>query len=819
MPRFIGPSQDAQDDYVRQLLDQRTARADFHTRFSASDISDTPSVYSRSLFSPRPTDRGEPSSSPTEHYPPSHGHFPSAANATRERLHDPSASTVDFDLSDGSDHHASLQDEPEDLEADSMLSTSMLGPKMRFHSRAPWELEGTLEEEDETTPEAKARKSKTTAAKFFNFGPCSPRVSNVSRPSCESVRPEVVGKNSMDGSAGKGLFSRGTISMHKPWNVSTVSLGKASNGGCSDRVRPSLGPPSPASTLSSPYTLSPGPRISSDANSTRFNQASFDCGERRVSTYNSRIFFGSPTPSELQQSFHPYANPDLVASHTPEPNDSSDSLSTAQKITSSESTNTVTEFSTTSATSRSTVAATLTPDSSTASMDANTSAPRFHGREISTPVGRGLKRDKDSGDHHPRLTLGVQSLPGWTDKATTPSFGLIPLEEARAQRARSATQPPSTDRSSTSLDGDSGLERDAVSSAQSSSAVERTCSRARSASSGARAKGALQSFVGTQPRFEANPSAIVHATSVAGKTLKNKRSGFMRLLIGNRMQDRENRMPPPPVPTVPDTITSNGLQPSVSKSSRVHRVPVPRWIATQDDITEAQGKPANDDNHVLSTESAANSKRPRPPLSIGTESLHLPPTSAIKESPKLQTVLAHPSRHQYAWRTDNTSHSAPADVLNFPALQLRPISSLFGSHFGEHLSKQDSRPSLDTDTSTLLSPSCYSPTTPRSIGLYSDKVRSTSMETDDQSVVRALQDHLVSAKIAWEKQIWELEGHVRDLKAQVDDLKAAAREGHCETCGGKRLNDDSDQNQNKAGIVDRPRARTGNLTRFGSAIA
>lgn len=199
--------QDIQDDYAGQLCDQRAACADLHGRFSASDLSDTTSEYSHSLFSVHPADRGEPPSPTSAHYLASHGHIPPISIADRDRLNDPSCSSLDFDDASDVSSTASLNDVQEDSD---QLSISSLGPKMRFHSRAPWEMEDTPHE-DETTHELTrtlTNKTMAHAAKFFHFGPSSPRVSNVTRASSESVRPEIIHKTSMDRSAGK---ARGTV--------------------------------------------------------------------------------------------------------------------------------------------------------------------------------------------------------------------------------------------------------------------------------------------------------------------------------------------------------------------------------------------------------------------------------------------------------------------------------------------------------------------------------------------------------------------------------------------------------------------------------
>lgn len=63
---------------------------------------------------------------------------------------------------------------------------SLLGPKMRFHSRAPWEMdENTLQEEDEEDFDSFL----STAKRGFGFS--SPRQSTDQRPSGESTRSQL----------------------------------------------------------------------------------------------------------------------------------------------------------------------------------------------------------------------------------------------------------------------------------------------------------------------------------------------------------------------------------------------------------------------------------------------------------------------------------------------------------------------------------------------------------------------------------------------------------------------------------------------------
>jgi len=79
---------------------------------------------------------------------------------------------------------------------------------------------------------------------------------------------------------------------------------------------------------------------------------------------------------------------------------------------------------------------------------------------------------------------------------------------------------------------------------------------------------------------------------------------------------------------------------------------------------------------------------------------------------------------------------------------------------------------------------------------------------------------MVAAKKDWQRQIWELQGQVRDLQAEVEDFHAADEDkGYCEHCGRggpRKERKDSNAGTKKIGVVDRPRGRTGDTTRFVS---
>ena len=196
------------DDHLKHLLDQRAARADLHGRFpSVSEFSDSPSLYSHPQFSPRPPERslleGHPHSfrfpqSPRSYAPPLPE--PRSPITDRERLNIPTASSLD--LEDDPRSSSELNSTRDDEESDSPLEDaedepriSMYGPKMRFHSPAPWEeddLDSKSVVEEHSLPKRVKKKSESGKKGW----PLS-RGSTDTRPSNESSRSGK-GKQSFD---------------------------------------------------------------------------------------------------------------------------------------------------------------------------------------------------------------------------------------------------------------------------------------------------------------------------------------------------------------------------------------------------------------------------------------------------------------------------------------------------------------------------------------------------------------------------------------------------------------------------------------------
>ena len=184
------------DHHARRHLDPHLAHDERFSQFS-----DTPSVYTPSHFSS----------------PPHNQHYAYSSH-TRHRFNEPSVSTIDFD-----DPRASVatsqniqgddegDDETHSFEEQRDPRLSYLGPKMRFHSRAPWEMEGdTLEEENESVLPASPKHSVFP----FSLARTHPNHSQTTlggrRPSVDSSQSYLSPKRSFD-TINSQLSSKGAL--------------------------------------------------------------------------------------------------------------------------------------------------------------------------------------------------------------------------------------------------------------------------------------------------------------------------------------------------------------------------------------------------------------------------------------------------------------------------------------------------------------------------------------------------------------------------------------------------------------------------------
>ncbi|KAI0830626.1 hypothetical protein BC628DRAFT_1416159 [Trametes gibbosa] len=882
----------SRDDHVRLLLDQRAARADLHGRFpSISEFSDSPSVYSHPHFSPRPSDRLDGSAQAFRFPHAAQLYSPSLSDARsaitdRERLNIPTASSLDLeDDPRSSTEYGSVHDgdesSPEEDGEEEVPRVSMYGPKMRFHSPAPWE----EDEEDasrDNVDELSRRQKKNDGGKK-GWGLSRGTASSEPRPSTDSAhssRP----KQSFETSS--ALSASGALAALAQASMSSTSLTiNPSPQSLRDKLSlPRLRSRTPSNVgqieaLSASNNASPVSRLTSPA--------SVDCDGRSLDHTSTR----SATPQYAEYT-HPYANPDLVRAANHDPPQPSPNFQATFVTGRIDSNATLTDTTPSSSMSqfRSTTTMSLTPGTSTTSVNPSfsdsTSFTKVGGRGISGPIPVDksslpfaaldmLNGVPQSPVAHPtpmspgprtrELTASgspMAGLPAWHESTGgAGALKLISLEEAQAQareRSRSATAHPviSSPYASTSKTQLPDPDSDGS---------QRVEGRARSTSAGASKGRYPVSAGGESPAQHSGPH----------RQVARKKSGFMRLFNGKDRDRVSPNSPPPPVPSLTnDALAGNSpLVPPTQYSrprqgSATHRVPVPSLSPSTPVDSCASCNGPGSGGSVSSSESSPgttalpstsgpgmreqqlSARRRVPDLSIVTsspsvggltvkvpytaplsagandKSHHLTPTTAVSQSDIFNSG-AFPS-------------SAPPSKTDFVGLSIRPVSTLFSRELKEQLAVADdnslrTRPSLEVDTGTPttattvispLSPDFPSSTKSLGYGRSSDEKSGLVFAHDDRdqsSVIQTLQEQILTARRAWQRQIWELEGQVRDLKAEVEELRAAdGNSDYCAACGRGSVRRPATEVEElrkagvKTGVVNRPRARTGVGSRFAS---
>ncbi|KAJ3987729.1 hypothetical protein F5890DRAFT_718550 [Lentinula detonsa] len=797
MQRSSNSPVDPHDAHLRRLLDQRATRADLHSRVpSLSEFSDTPSLYSHAYFSPQPA-----------HFNGSldemSSNFASPIRSDRDRFNDLAVSMLDMDDEPRSSYSSNEYDdidadqstieqhqEEDDAEAASP-HMDMFGPKMRVHSKAPWELDESFTQQDEDSEDdmdghsvmSSLNRNKGGPARHFRFGGSKAGNDGRSRDSSGSRRKA---KKSFETTSSQNSYGRSVVHTLAQASLSSTSLvpGGPRHPFPSARVR-SVSPSSAHFSPSSPRS----PTFSGNVI------------EGVANTRSSGSEESEPRPSFAYsvEDTHPYARSN--ASFPLEQGSRSIKIELTS-IPRSETASTLASSIATYTPMHKQSQASVTAPPTSGSVPQSPRLQAF-GREISSPVS--FRSTSHSGDRAAELIPPPRTvdISGWTERAVSPSFNLISLEEARAQRSRSITSQSTTTNPSFSSNEDRQNEQNFGQSVASRA-------RARSISAGARAKQALTNMVGNTPpkpeRRGSEPAVVVNSIS-DGKALKHKKSGLMRLFNSGR----DEKTIPPPVPPLSEGFAAfNAQQTSAPKGLKVTRVPPPQVSPSMFEKPQFV-----EDIQSLSPKSTPSPKRTPTPLNIVGSN--------------------HVTGHLRPSFPDDVAKSAPANVGEFPSLKLRPISTVFSAHFGNHI-----LPSLTSDDEPDTPSSLQSPTTaisPVTPGPYSRPNEhmsnhkasgsGTTAVEDQSAVIRALQDQIVTAKRAWQRQIWELEGQVKDLKAEVEDLRNAGNEsGYCELCGRGTTNSRESSGENSQGdeekpvsVVHRPRARTGTgQSRFGSAV-
>ncbi|PIL31648.1 hypothetical protein GSI_06350 [Ganoderma sinense ZZ0214-1] len=880
----------AHDDHLKHLLDQRAARADLHARFpSLSEFSDSPSVYSHPQFSPCPQDRMDGQShsfrfprSPNA-YTPSLSE-PRSPISDRERLNIPTASSLDLDddprssselnsIRDGQDP----DDPPHDPEDEPRIS--IYGPKMRFHSPAPWE-EDDLDSKSVVEQPSISKRVKKKSESNKKGWPLS-RVSTEPRPSTDSTR-SAKPKQSFD--AASTISANGALAALAQASMSSTSLGiHQSPHSLRDKLSlPRLRSRTTSNNVGhhdpfSPSNASPINRIATPPHQDMYGDS------HAVFGHSSSPSTGSSHPEYS----HPYANPDLARSIDSDPQLPSPSGS-GFGATRTDSSATLTETTPSSSMSqfRSTTTLGLSPGTSTTSMNPSlneSASSRFKGISSPMPVDKASLHPEQlnklngfqspitpassisplarSRDIVPQVGVPMGGLNAWEAASPSSNGGgggalkLISLEEAQAQareRSRSQTAQPAISSPFTTV---------RPQFPESEMDVQRGQGRARSSSAGG-LKGRTV-FESPQRGTAAGPGdSPINGPS---RQVARKKSGFMRLFNGKERVSPSS--PPPPVPTFTQDAFAAISPPPPSQYSRprqgsAHRVPVPP-LSPGDGGSPADSPPASSSDSSASNSSGMREhlsvRRKVPELSIVTTQSTTSLSAKVPHTAPLSGGSSDYTHHHLtptnvANRPESRSNggspiSAPSSKTDFVGLSIRPMSTLFTTELKELADKEDpslaARPSLDIDTgtpttaTTVISPLSpdFPGVKPLGFGRSSDEksghISIAQEDRDQSSIIQALQEQILSTRRAWQRQIWELEGQVRDLKAEVEELRAAESQSEfCAACGrgavgrpaapspnddSYRTIEDAGSNMKKAGgVVNRPRARTGVGSRFAA---
>ncbi|KZS95945.1 hypothetical protein SISNIDRAFT_483360 [Sistotremastrum niveocremeum HHB9708] len=324
--------------------------------------------------------------------------------------------------------------------------------------------------------------------------------------------------------------------------------------------------------------------------------------------------------------------------------------------------------------------------------------------------------------------------------------------------------------------------------------------------------------------YPATPKAEPFALGPAPKTIKHKKSGLMRLFNGGNHKEKKEKEPdfthvPLPRSTDPSLLTATrGTRPPV---------PSPR-VSSFADVVSSSSSEAQLPPIPITPSRPRPNRRPPPSLAVSvnpssppTKTTPLPPVPVSPHPPRSRTQ----SSPRLASHNSTPPISAPPSTTSFNTLSLRPVSTLFSNmgHYLSDVSPSDSGVTSSISSSTTASSTPMTsplPVTPVTKGDASSMATtllassSASSHEDPEAVIVALQDQIVKSRKAWQLQTWEYESQIKELKAELEILRAGER---CNTCG--RGGKATKKVVAAAGsVVNRPRRAPGGGTRtlFGS---
>ncbi|KAF8609230.1 hypothetical protein BDV93DRAFT_136587 [Ceratobasidium sp. AG-I] len=760
----------------------------------------------------------------------------------------------------------------------------ILGPKTRMISKAPWE-EDTIYEEALSDTETQTDTLSIFAGKLKAKG--RSRSKTLTQAKAEKERRFLGGgwgrsstdtRPSMDSSIGS--FQQTPISPR--------------TGSFSDQLRSSGRTPSVFSTSSG---ASSGPSgAQSLFSGSRPGMAAKFSGGLAINSFgmDSRTTSPAPSLSPTASNFvHPYANLELlppVHEGGPSRSDSNATLtastSASPYITPSSSSSSAASpgqdetFLASKKEKRRPPHISVSPLNQPSGLASAAKSPSALSTTHFSPMSPSVPKTPASGDDG--LPAGMLGFPG------SPAYNLISLEQAQLKvRERSKTtvdgpNPTSprpkellTKKSKTSLVGVGGGFSSTI-GAGSPSPWTTEDGRARTVSAGSalhsRQKGQTimsvlaaqsttsvniiqgggienipesatgRSSVFTSSTAESiNSSGVASGTSADGvpaRTLKPKRSGFLKFFkdktgsnsnSGNPnisapsapVHVAHNTIDPPPVPKVPAQFQSAKAPSSVDPDLPRERSLPPVVVSSpgRPRSSYERGRSFSDDSHTsLGDHNGGRIVRDKY-LRSNTEPVQRPQDICAQSPPNFNELKLRPVSSAFNGLPEDYLLSSPKVGTLSRGSSEEKADSSFGIE--ESNVQSPSTPSFPvsarstyTHVSTASSgsdafSSSVDPRTPSSFGSFPHGVPRTS--TDSQSstaIIASLREQLRCVRKASRTQINELESQIEELKLELQQAKC----DRCEQQSGK------ERRSEEAGVVNRPRARTGggSRTTFGA---
>lgn len=673
-----------------------------------------------------------------------------------------------------------LQDDdepsPYDDQHDVLNRRISLGPKMRFHSPAPWELD------DDASPDDKLDYPPTflSPKKAFPFSIAKSIESG--RTSGESHFSQAKSKLSFETTSSQASYPRGALYALARESFSTTSL-VSSTGQHRSRGKPSLN----LSRSKSPQTLA---HLEPPYSASRsFTDPSFHNRDSSHATSNRSTY--------VVDDFHPYANPDLLSSYL---QDQSQALELSRGISKSSVASSVPSSPLLNVPKMASI------NSRRRSTAGTPRSPSKLKKDISSPVdlrvdGITLRAWKDRRLPFPKSEV----IEG--DDLVAP-FSLISLEEARAQRSENNT-PCTTDYPLPNpfppmLEEKLQGVRDSMASSPEP--------RPRSISIGAKARNSRQSTSSTiMPKItrQTSPGKASVKDGSGGKTLKHRKSGFLKL-FNSRTTDHGGTIhythykewrtaPDVPVPELPPALFH----------------PKPQKVVHHECPTSPRAPPPSPPQEAINT----------PPISPRSDDVQPAVTTDHSSMPPPSVTVQQPTDSRCDSDGQETSPRGSIPVASdLPTLQLRPVSSIFSEQFTEHLISPGSSPNGTVSDNSPLTASSLGPPSladQHSHSSMTGQAVVAGCESPTSVILRLQEEILVekSKRLEYQRQRLELEERVNELQEELAKLRVSRNlNGFCIMCGSKGVPANSSASRSKdfpqpteedmPPVTRRPRART-----------